>query len=549
MRGKGSNRKTNTASSISDSVCYCNGDRELGTLELFCTGCSKWFHSRCFKDLREFYGLSFMVCYIFQCKDCSSSSTETWVAKQANFVHMCVTVLANLTAEQLRKEGKLDVKTNEKVFFGLREAIIPYFDSNWENLTSMPRRVKNTWHNTLQKTLLKDSDLFITNDDGNSFALNESLADIGPCNDAVKQIGKKGVSEKSNLTSTLVQSVAQPPAVVEDEGPKTRGASKRRNAEGGNGTGKKSKLAADYSSAKIAGLENAVDFPFNKEGCRYFLVEKDPNVSEKLVTEDDEPVARTIPSHLYRVAVNSTAVTLSPNDRAYQLRLSDDQLTVTGFEGYCMAKATHSVAKGTWYYEVNFLRQPPGSHIRIGWSQGLAVVQACVGYNKFSYGWRSLKGTRFHEGCGKKYHAGGFKEGDVLGMLIHLPHDSKKTRCSQEFLPPSRKEIPLINFKHNYFFEVQDDVAKEASKLSPLPGSKIEFFHNGRSCGIAYEDIYGGFYYPAVSLFGAAAIRVNFGPHLRHLPRGARPMCERPLESQHEQTLSDILHMVEHEHV
>ena len=91
---------------------------------------------------------------------------------------------------------------------------------------------------------------------------------------------------------------------------------------------------------------------------------------------------------------------------------------------------------------------------------------------------------------------------------------------------------------------------------------QIEFFLNGKSCGVAFEDIYRGFYFPAVSLFGrksyclariisvlAATIRVNFGPALKHLPKGARAMSERPQEVHFEQTLSDIMHLMEHNQV
>lgn len=49
--------------------------------------------------------------------------------------------------------------------------------------------------------------------------------------------------------------------------------------------------------------------------------------------------------------------------------LNEDCLTITGFEGYCVARATHSVSHGTWYFEVKFISQPSGSHTRIGWSQ------------------------------------------------------------------------------------------------------------------------------------------------------------------------------------
>ncbi|WKX94959.1 hypothetical protein Q1695_011870 [Nippostrongylus brasiliensis] len=569
MRGLKSSRKNTAPTSVSDTICYCDGEREIGTMELFCSGCAKWFHGRCLKDLKDFYGLSFMVCYTFYCKDCSPTSMETWVAKQANFSHMCVTVLANLTAERLKKDE--NVKPGEHVYFNLQKTIIPYFDANWENLTSMPRRVKNTWHMTLQKTLIKDVELFKVNPkDENSFALMETnLADIGPVNEFVKQfrvprivgcrkvkIGRKTTSgEKSNLTSTLVgaqQGMGRSSGVDSDVdgGPKTRGATKRRNVDSVGG-GKKPKLAADYSSSKIAAADGSgpIDFPFNKEGYRYFLVERDPNVTDRThMEEDDGSAPRIIPPHLYRLHFQRS-VTISPNDRAHELRVSDDQLTVTGFEGYRVARATHSVAKGTWYFEVNFLKQPEDSHIRIGWSQPLAVVQSCIGYNKLSYSWRSLKGTKFHDAIGKKYCPGGFKEGDILGCLIHLPHDPVHPGPSNDYLPPSYKDLPLINFKHNYFYESHDEVADVLKTLEPLRGSRIEFFKNGKSCGVAFSDVYKGFYHPAISIFKSATVRCNFGPRMHHLPPGASPMSARVEQLNMEQTLSDMLFLVSNEHV
>ncbi|KAL6736077.1 hypothetical protein Aduo_006467 [Ancylostoma duodenale] len=555
MRGLKSSRKNAVPTSVSDTICYCDGEREIGTMELFCSGCNKWFHGRCLKDLKDFYGLSFMVCYVFHCKDCSPTAMETWVAKQANFSHMCVTVLANLTAEKLKQDGFQ--KTGEHVYFNLQETIIPYFDANWENLTSMPRRVKNTWHTTLQKTLIKDTELFKVNpEDENSFALMETnLADIGPVNEFVKQIGKKSNSgEKNNLASTLVgaqQGMGRSSGADSDVdgGPKTRGASKRRNVDS-IGTGKKPKLATDYSSSKIAAADGSgpIDFPFNKEGYRYFLVERDPNVVDRANTEEDDGLTpRIIPPYLYRLHLQRS-VSISPNDRAHELRVSDDQLTVTGFEGYRVARATHAVSKGTWYFEVNFLKQPEDSHIRIGWSQPLAVVQSCIGYNKLSYSWRSLKGTKFHDAIGKKYQFGGYKEGDVLGCLIHLPHNPVKPGPSNQWLPSSYKDLPLINFKHNYFYESHDEVADVLKSLEPLHGSRIEFFKNGKPCGVAFTDIYKGFYHPAVSLFKNATVRCNFGPKLQYLPPGAKPMSARVDELYVEQTLSDILFLVSNGH-
>lgn len=45
-------------------------------------------------------------------------------------------------------------------------------------------------------------------------------------------------------------------------------------------------------------------------------------------------------------------VALSRTDKAQQLQLSNDRLSVTGSKGYRMARATHGAHEGTWYYEV-----------------------------------------------------------------------------------------------------------------------------------------------------------------------------------------------------
>lgn len=54
-------------------------------------------------------------------------------------------------------------------------------------------------------------------------------------------------------------------------------------------------------------------------------------------------------------------------------------------------------------------------------------LQAPCGYDKFSYSWRSRKGTKFHQSRGKRY-TGAYVEGDVIGFYIYLPSpvDSSK---------------------------------------------------------------------------------------------------------------------------
>ena len=48
-------------------------------------------------------------------------------------------------------------------------------------------------------------------------------------------------------------------------------------------------------------------------------------------------------------------------------------------------------------------------------------LQAPCGFDKYSYSWRSLKGTKFHQSKGRHYTSGGYTVGDVIGFYIELP--------------------------------------------------------------------------------------------------------------------------------
>lgn len=62
---------------------------------------------------------------------------------------MCITTIANLMQNSI-KEG------NERQYFSRDREIVPYIDSHWEYMTSLPRRVTQSWHSTIHKTLLKE---------------------------------------------------------------------------------------------------------------------------------------------------------------------------------------------------------------------------------------------------------------------------------------------------------------------------------------------------------------------------------------------------------
>jgi Set1/Ash2 histone methyltransferase complex subunit ASH2 len=192
------------------------------------------------------------------------------------------------------------------------------------------------------------------------------------------------------------------------------------------------------------------DHPFNKDSYRYYLVEPDPHSPHRQKFEETELWAgKPLPGHLYRLFLEPRVV-LSLHDRAPQLRVNDERLAVTGEKGYAMVRGTHGVSHGSWYYEVSVRggEMPSGGAVRLGWAQKLANLQAPCGYDKFSYAWRSRKGTVFHDSKGRSYSrlrdskSGGWGHDDVIGCLITLP----VVDSSKQILPDCCKNMVWINF-------------------------------------------------------------------------------------------------------
>lgn len=85
---------------------------------------------------------------------------------------------------------------------------------------------------------------------------------------------------------------------------------------------------------------------------------------------------------------------------------------------------------------------------------------------------------------------------------------------------------PLVKFKSHLYYEEKDQIVEALKALKPLPGSKIYFYKNGVCQGLAFEDVYQGAYFPAVSLYKSTTVSINFGPHFKYPPevpfRGVR---------------------------
>ncbi|XP_060524344.1 set1/Ash2 histone methyltransferase complex subunit ASH2 isoform X2 [Cylas formicarius] len=506
--------------------CYCGKDRNLNIVELLCANCTRWFHESCIGyQLGKL--VSFLSNYVFLCKNCSPTGLETFRKSQAQITQMIVTTIANLQQSSV-KEG------SNRLMFNKEKEIIPYIEYHWEALTTTSRRVTQSWHITVTKALIKDIHIlfvFEEGPDGQMYGLiNTDLTQLKPNYDAMIKGGTLKVTDMG------IQHVGG--------GVKSRNTKRKFPGEVG-GQGKKGR-GADLGTPKLPAHGYPLDHPFNKDGYRYLLAEPDPHAPfRQEFDESSDWAGKPIPGWLYRTSIPST-VLLALHDRAPQLKISEDRLAVTGDKGYSTVRATHCVTKGIWYWEATIEEMPEGSATRLGWGQDYANLQAPLGYDKFGYSWRSKKGTRFHESHGKHYSDGGYGEGDTVGFLIVLPRNG-----TTKMVPNTYKDRPLVKFKSHLYYEEKDNVQERLKSLMTLPGSKVVNFKNGECQGVAFEDIYQGSYYPALSLHRNVTVSVNFGPNFKYPPStkefNYKAMAERGEEAICDQTIADVIYLTENE--
>jgi Set1/Ash2 histone methyltransferase complex subunit ASH2 len=273
-------------------------------------------------------------------------------------------------------------------------------------------------------------------------------------------------------------------------------------------------------------------------------------------------------------------------DTAAPLKIDDFVgVSTTQLRGYRMARASHGVSHGNYYYELyiahandthnnltsstkaqgnssssrqqqqqqqqqRLLQQQQQnnhvlhnkrqkvsttttdscSHVRLGFSMQSGDLQAPVGYDKWSFAIRSLNGAILHKSQRQDSWGGApFGPGDVVGCAISLQTNDNE----------------------------QDDQQQQQHH-----DNHIRFFVNGqclgqfviikgkRQGGEAFVGIESGTYYPAVSLYMGGAVRANFGPHWicppRKLPAGFKVQpfqtaCAAPLSPDHAVLDADVV--------
>ncbi|CAI8023031.1 Set1/Ash2 histone methyltransferase complex subunit ASH2 [Geodia barretti] len=364
-------------------------------LRVQCYTCGNWYDAEDVTIPLDGY-IPFMTNYEYCCGSCG---TETIVKKPASFIQVIITTLANLQASHIYHDPP-------ETCFSLQDDIIPFVWDHWDMICTK-RSKTGSWKNNLATKLATETRLFREEETGSQrFGLvDQDLSTIGPRRYESKAVPTRSVGRmKRRLDNSQVNSSAT-----------------KRNK-------------SDAPTSKGLSHGYPLEHPSNKDGYRYILAEKDPHAVLEL--DPEEMAGRPIPPELYRPAM-ATQVLLALHDRASQLRVGEDRLTVTGDKGYCMVRATHGVSSGTWFYEVYMadLDSVPECAVRLGWSQSLGNLQAPCGLDKLSYSWRSRFGTKFHQSRGKHYSES-YATGDTLGLLIHLPN--QKTQTSK--LPPTHKD-------------------------------------------------------------------------------------------------------------
>jgi len=135
-----------------------------------------------------------------------------------------------------------------------------------------------------------------------------------------------------------------------------------------------------------------------------------------------------------------------------------------------------------------------GGHLRVGWAMRTAQLQAPVGYDRWSYGVRSLLGSRIHNSRREDFWGGEpFEPGDVVGLAICLVDPKEQTNKKNSESTVERNHIRVfINGKSTGHFIISRGIKKG---------------------GEAFDNIRDGTYYPALSSYMGGAAKFNIGPH------------------------------------
>ncbi|KAJ3322952.1 Set1/Ash2 histone methyltransferase complex subunit ASH2 [Boothiomyces sp. JEL0866] len=435
--------------------CYCGNNIKSTRPPFTCINCNNKFHQQCVDIIKDWKNppLHGDDHYAFLCKNCGHGQ-ETIKRTHLAWVDVVHIALFNLTISTPSKY----VAENRK-YYHWKQDICTFIDQNWSRFWIRSRT--QTWKNSVASCLST----------GNRFVSGTKYFDNEQGMWALDQLELLNANEQSKKARSVAFGILSDGELYEIEENK-----KKRKGDEPKQERKKKKTGFKLDDEFV-----------------------NPATAIMIYPDIDNPVNEP-------VVISNVSTHTAP-----QLKVSADGLSVSNEKGYRMAKASHGVWEGYWYYEV--VLTSDAGNTRIGWSQISGDLQAPCGYDQFSYSFRNDPGALFHQSksqpCDDSYLKG-YKKGDVLGLAIYLPaYSLEKYNIQVDPILLRRLWDPT---------RMQQYLPFKTNPIDKLPKSKIEYFLNGKPLGIAFTDLYLGKYHPTVSLYKGASVTVNFGPNFAHQP-------------------------------
>ena len=143
-------------------------------------------------------------------------------------------------------------------------------------------------------------------------------------------------------------------------------------------------------------------------------------------------------------------------------------------------------------------------HVRIGWSMRTGDLQAPVGYDRWSYGFRDILGSRIHRSRREDRWGGEpFGPGDIMGLCITMIDEEEDGNASSSSAKGRGSHIRLF---------------KNGQALG-----HFEIVRGAKLGGEAFTNIVPGTFYPAISSYMGGSARLNVGPHFVYPPPKTLP--------------------------
>ncbi|KAJ2004326.1 transcription factor, contains a PHD finger motif [Coemansia thaxteri] len=532
------------------SYCESNSAESLKTVP--CLGCGSRCHIDCIECTSKFkdkilLGDDF---FHFKCLKCTDGQ-ERFKRYHLSWVDVVHITLFNLThnpnvrpnsaASRARADDPMgqfssgehgpQEYSDSRVYFHYKADVAKFIDQHWSYFWTKSRG--ETWVNSASSALSTNS--------------TENVPEDGRFESGKAKYNKNGMwaltddlrfpssydSPQQQKTRTIMYSFAEDGALIELRTQSANGRRKRRpeptpkagvRAKKPRASGTPGSMASGSQGSGILGTQLGGEYGSGASGLESSKRGSHGKGKSKnawwisMWPDIDNPQG---PAHMSREETHAAA----------QFVIESDRLTVWNDKAYRMAKASHGVETGAWYFEVDVLEPVrPEYNLRIGWSQISGELQAPCGYDVFSYSVRAKPSTRFHAAIGSPYGEE-YTPGDTLGMLIYLPtlDDDEKQDLIDRKWQPARRYRPF-----EYSRPESQRPRNAYNELPPMPvlaGSELVYFKNGKCLGPAFQKLYLGKYYPAISSYMGGKVKVNLGPTFKYPPPATwhKDMSVRPI--------------------